>query len=160
MSPKEMSARRAALGLSLAKMASELGIPTSTYANWEKARSKPGPGMGEKLSTVLLRLEGKSFLQVPLDPETYKRLAERARREGKTAEETAGMILQTIFGLLIFGFFTVGLTANALSGADTDIEAGEPRAASARGDHGRGQVEVSGSRRRDHSSVPPTSAHR
>lgn len=109
MKPSELRNRREALGLSLSQIAKEVGVPKPTYANWEIGRSAPNKVMLEKIQQVFQRLEGASFLSIPVSKETYLRVSEKARRDGKSPEDVAAELLRAIFGCIAIGGMVFGV---------------------------------------------------
>lgn len=104
MTPEELKRMRSEVGLSMADMAKEIGVPKPTYVNWEYGRAYPNQLMAERIAKVHASLTGRSFIQVPIDSDTYVHLAEAARRKGKSVEGTVEEILQTIFGPMVITF--------------------------------------------------------
>ncbi len=117
--------RRMALGLSIGKMAAEIGCPKSSYANWEKeGGSSPSAATRFRIESVFQRLEGKTtFLMIGLPSDKAKILSDRAAKEGKTPEEVAAEIFGKILGLFLAGaLLLMGGAAHELTSAHASDE--------------------------------------
>lgn len=94
MTPKELRSRRLAIGLSLAKLASELGIPTADLEKMEDGRLPlpPHRDISMALEEVEVRIRGsrmRDFLIVEDEAPIRRLFASELRKEGCTVDEAA-----------------------------------------------------------------------